>query len=139
MSKRITENDLFLPALYVISQHKKANTSQIKKVLIEVFNPTGEDNEILSGRSDTKFSQKVRNLMGSHYETNGMTINTRKDKKGYFTLTPQGEKAVEENREYLSYLFIMVDLSTRNQRNLHQKYMPCRARSMNCMFTMKTI
>mgnify|MGYP000000043127 CR=1 FL=1 len=105
MNKRITENDLFLPALYVISQHKKANTSQIKKELIEVFNPTGEDNEILSGRSDTKFSQKVRNLMGSHYETNGMTINTKKDKKGYFTLTSQGEKAVEENREYLSFLF----------------------------------
>lgn len=105
MSKRITENDLFLPALFVIDQYKKATTSQIKKELIEVFNPTGEDNEILAGRADTKFSQKVRNLMGSHYETNGMAIHTTKDEKGYFTLTQQGEKAVEENRKYLSFLF----------------------------------
>lgn len=105
MSKRIAESDLFLPALYVISQCEKVNTSLIKQELIAAFNPTGEDNEILAGRADTKFSQKVRNLMGSHYETNGMSAHTQKDAQGFFKLTPQGEKAVEANREYLSYLF----------------------------------
>ena len=65
MSKRITENELFLPALYVISLNKKANTSKIKSELVRVFNPTGEDNEILASRSDTKFTQKVRNLRKS--------------------------------------------------------------------------
>ena len=105
MSKRITENDLFLPALYVIYQNQKANTSQIKDALIEALHPTGEDNEILAGRADTKFSQKVRNLMGSHYSTNGMSTHTNKDGAGYFTLTAQGAQAVEENERYLEYLF----------------------------------
>lgn len=105
MPRRITENDLFLPALYVIREKGKANTSQIKEALIETFRPTGEDNEILSGRPDTKFTQKVRNLMGSHYSTNGMNLHTEKDSNGYFTLTEQGEKAVEDNETFLVYLF----------------------------------
>ena len=105
MSNRITENALFLPALYVISQKGKANTSEVKNILISVFNPTGEDNEILAGRNDTKFSQKVRNLMGSHYETNGMSKNTKKDNDGFFTLTPLGEKTVADNKEYLAHIF----------------------------------
>lgn len=105
MSKRITENDLFLPALYVIYQKQKANTSQIKEALIEMFQPSGEDNEILAGRADTKFTQKVRNLMGSHYSTNGMAAHTNKDTSGYFTLTVQGVEAVEKNKQFLAYLF----------------------------------
>ncbi len=105
MSKRITENDLFLPALYIISKHGKVNTTTIKNELIAAFNPSGEDNEILAGRSDTKFSQKVRNLMGSHYETNGMQLHTKKDKKGKFSLTAKGKQIVDDNIEYLSYLF----------------------------------
>ena len=73
MSKRIAENELVLPALYVIYLNKKANTTKIKEVLTDVFNPQGEDAKILAGRKDTKFSQIVRNLMGSHYESNHMS------------------------------------------------------------------
>lgn len=120
MSKRITENELFLPALYVISLNKKANTSKIKSELVRVFNPTGEDNEILASRSDTKFTQKVRNLMGSHYDSNGMNINTKKDTKGFFSLTSQGEKLVENNRDYLSSLFNNV-FSYERQKELASK------------------
>ena len=105
MTQRITENDLLLPALYVIYQNGKANTSTIKNKLIEAFNPSGEDNEIFAGRNDTKFSQKVRNLMGSHYDTNGMKDDTSKDKKGFFTLTNAGQNLIDNNIEYLTYLF----------------------------------
>ena len=59
MAARIQENELLLPALYVIYLNGKANTSQIKTALIEVFNPQGEDAEILAGRKDTKFTQIV--------------------------------------------------------------------------------
>ena len=43
--------------------------------------------------------------MGSHYSTNGMAIHINKDSAGYFTLTAQGITAVEENIQYLEYLF----------------------------------
>ena len=105
MSKRIAENELVLPALYVIYLNKKANTTKIKEALTDVFNPKGEDAKILAGRKDTKFSQIVRNLMGSHYESNHMSEYTKKDRSKYFSLTAKGLKYVEDNLAFLQYLF----------------------------------
>ena len=105
MAKRITENELVLPALYVIYLNKKANTTKIKEVLTDVFNPQGEDAKILAGRKDTKFSQIVRNLMGSHYESNHMSEYTKADNSRCFSLTDEGLKYVEDNLAFLQYLF----------------------------------
>lgn len=62
--KRITESQLVLPALYLMSKSVNGfvSTSDLISGLTEVLHPTGVDAEILSGRSDTYFSQKVRNL-----------------------------------------------------------------------------
>ena len=63
-TKRIKEEDLLIPALYEIYIHDgNLTTGQLIKVLTEVFDPIGEDAEILFGRKDTRFSQKVRNLI----------------------------------------------------------------------------
>ena len=105
MSKRIAANELVLPALYVIYLNKKANTTKIKEALTDVFNPQGEDAKILAGRKDTKFSQIVRNLMGSHYESNHMAEYTKKDGSRQFSLTAEGLKYVEDNLSFLQYLF----------------------------------
>ncbi|WP_455172424.1 hypothetical protein [Azospirillum largimobile] len=43
------------------------STEDLIPILQEMLNPTGDDLTILEGRSDTKFSQKVRNLV-SHRE-----------------------------------------------------------------------
>lgn len=59
---RITENDILIPALYIIYKNKSATTTIIKEQLVEMFRPTGEDAEILQGRNDTKFTQIVRIL-----------------------------------------------------------------------------
>ena len=59
---RIEEKMLILPALYVIKRRGKATTTDLINDLTIAFNPTGEDAQILSGRNNTKFSQKVRNL-----------------------------------------------------------------------------
>jgi hypothetical protein len=39
-------------------------TTEIIEAIEAKFAPVGEDGEILQGRQDTKFSQKVRNLKG---------------------------------------------------------------------------
>lgn len=97
MSKRIAEKALILPALYLIKENRSMNTSQIIKALTDALTPTGEDAEILAGRKDTKFSQKVRNLMGSHYQSNGMSDLTIKHKNGEFSLSKAGEKLLKDN------------------------------------------
>lgn len=102
---RIRESDLLLPALRIIGEAEGANTTQVKNELIRAFQPSGEDNERLAGRSDTKFTQIVRNLLGSHYTTNGMAEYTNKGADGRFTLTPRGQALVELHAEALQALF----------------------------------
>ena len=62
--KRIPEGELIVPAMEIISAAPdgKISTSELIKKLEDRFGPKGEDAEILQGRYDTKFSQKVRNL-----------------------------------------------------------------------------
>lgn len=63
-TKRISEDDLIEPALFELNCHKDGlTTGQLISLLTERMQPTGEDIEILFGRKDTRFSQKVRNLI----------------------------------------------------------------------------
>lgn len=127
MGKRIEEKELRLPALYVIYLNEKATTTKIKETLVEVFNPQGEDATLLKDRKDSKFTQKVRNLMSSH-KHNGMSQFTSKDSSGYFSLTEDGEKLVETNLINLKYLFDnsftyeeSISLSTATYEGIHHR------------------
>lgn len=62
MCRRISESDLVPVALEIIRQHPGIRTSSLISELEQIFQPEGKDAEILDGRNDTKFSQKVRNL-----------------------------------------------------------------------------
>ena len=92
---RISESELILPALFVIDRDGgTATTSQLIYELTNLLNPTGKDVEILSGRTDTKFSQKVRNLK-SHNTLEARSFATHK--KGRFAIT---QKEVDELRRH---------------------------------------
>ena len=61
--KRVTESELVLPALFLMTQNEnQIATSKLITSLQELMKPDGVDAEILAGRKDTYFSQKVRNL-----------------------------------------------------------------------------
>jgi Mrr N-terminal domain len=64
MSKRIAEAELIIPTLELLdaAPNGEMQTTDIIEALEKAFSPKGEDSEILEGRHDTKFSQKVRNL-----------------------------------------------------------------------------
>lgn len=83
MSKRISENDILIPALYIINKFGSASTRLIREELVKMFNPQGEDAEILKGRNDSKFTQIIRNLTGSHYSTNDFGKYTIKTDEGF--------------------------------------------------------
>ena len=62
--KRYTEEELIDPALFeIFRKGGKITTTDLIKALISALKPQGEDAEILFGRKDTRFSQKVRNLV----------------------------------------------------------------------------
>ena len=49
MSERIYENDLRLPALYLISMRNgNINTSELSNMLRDILKPSGDDLEILA-------------------------------------------------------------------------------------------
>ncbi len=63
MVKRITETELILPSLYLMKLNGgRITTSELIEKLRLIMKPSGEDLQILLGRNDDKFSQKVRNL-----------------------------------------------------------------------------
>lgn len=100
---RIEEKILILPALYIIKRRGQATTSDLIEELTIVFNPSGEDAEILAGRSDTKFSQKVRNLV-SHRDSNNMAVYTD-FKNGIYKLTEKGDNYLNTRLDELNYFF----------------------------------
>jgi hypothetical protein len=106
---RITEPILILPALFIISENPGISTSELIVELEHILNPSGEDAEILSGRSDTKFSQLVRNLV-SHktLERFGYATYTSGESRAtgvIFQITETGKSYLDENQDSVNYLF----------------------------------
>ena len=67
---RIRERDTYIPTLELLDDQPDGfmKTSDLIRALEMRFNPKGKDAEILNGRSDTRFSQIVRNIV-SHKDS----------------------------------------------------------------------
>lgn len=103
--ERITERELVLPALFLIDLRGSLTTSDLIAELTDLMHPSGEDAEILDGRKDTKFSQKVRNLV-SHNTLEKLEYATYKSihGNGIFQITEKGKGYLIENTEIIEYL-----------------------------------
>lgn len=76
MASAITESELYVPMLQILDKAPGGfmTTSAIVVELENLFQPKGIDAEILNNRSDTHFSQKVRNII-SHKNVPGNPIH----------------------------------------------------------------
>lgn len=69
--------------------------------------PTGQDLQILDGRNDDKFSQKVRNLKAHDtFERFGYAEYKGEARNGYVEITEEGKSHLANNQEILRYLLI---------------------------------
>ncbi len=57
-----SENEIAPIVLEIIREHPGIHTSELITAARREMQPDGEDCEILDGRNDDKFSQKVRNI-----------------------------------------------------------------------------
>lgn len=75
MCRRISEADLMIPTLQFLNRQPNgfATTTELINHLTIALNPGPLDMEILQGRNDTKFSQKVRNMV-SHRDMRGNIV-----------------------------------------------------------------
>lgn len=105
IEERISERELILPTLFLIDLRKGITTSDLIKELTDLMLPGGEDIEILDGRRDTKFSQKVRNLVSHEtLEKLGYATYPRGQKNGLFQISDNGKRYLTENIEIIEYL-----------------------------------
>ena len=59
---KFTEREILIEAIKVVNEYGQLTTSELIEVLREVMKPDGHDINIIKGRNDDYFSQKVRNL-----------------------------------------------------------------------------
>jgi len=105
---RITEKELILPSLYLLNMEENkilSTTALINKLRI-LLKPDEEDLAIISGRSDDKFSQKVRNLK-SHNTLTKLNFCSYQDNQ--FTLTKAGEEYLIHNLHLLNAILPLED------------------------------
>jgi DNA-binding XRE family transcriptional regulator len=103
---RIKERDTYFPVLKFLDDTPDGfmKTSDLIRALEAWFNPKGQDAEILSNRSDTRFSQIVRNIV-SHKDTPTNLIgrgHAEYDKRQRgLRITPEGRRwlVAEEERQ----------------------------------------
>jgi len=91
---RISEEELIIPALKVMNSSISGtiSTTDLISKLTTLMKPTGEDMSILNNRTDTKFSQKVRNLKSHNTITElGLATFTPNPTSGTFTITDSGK------------------------------------------------
>lgn len=99
-----SERDLILPALDIINRKPGIATADLIKELEDILSPDGEDIVILAGRSDTKFSQKVRNLVSHHtidQKGLGYVNSEQEGRNWYHTITSSGEEYLHTNFDKL--------------------------------------
>lgn len=107
MANRIQERDLIIPALFLMTLRSEGyiSTTELIRELTTIMKPTGMDAEILSGRTDTYFSQKVRNLKShSTLSRSGYA----EEKLDGFKITALGRDIVRKNTDFLQYLMLGV-------------------------------
>lgn len=103
MDSRIAESELILPSLFLMSANQGGviTTSELVGKLREIMKPSGEDLEVLAGRSDDKFSQKVRNLTAHRTFERG-DLARYVDKS--IEITDSGKAYLREKQDILNYL-----------------------------------
>lgn len=102
-----SENDLIIPALNYLLLNKEngLKTSELINLLSNELEISGHDLEIISGRNDTYFSQKVRNLV-SHRTLEGkkLAIYRKIGRDGLHKITNKGEKYLLKNVNNFTFI-----------------------------------
>ena len=94
-----TEADIRIAALKALAAEPngRLTTTELIEKLESELSPTGNDAEILAGRSDTYFSQKVRNLVSHRNQSTGLSargLATYNADDESWTITPNGRNEV---------------------------------------------
>lgn len=98
------ERILYIPALIMFNEFGEMSTSELIQLLTDAFEPIGHDSEILSGRNDTYFSQKVRNISRSRKELEEYVDYSR----NHWKIKGEGIKFLDDNSDLIEEVKIIL-------------------------------
>lgn len=118
-----SEPELIIPGL----RHLKNNpngltTTELSRLLRVELKPIGEDLVILARRKDDKFSQKVRNVTGSHRSLERKGFVTYDAQTGIHKITKDGVKHLEDNEPIFDFLNVSGFDKNKIQKALKKDY-----------------
>ena len=115
-----SESDLIVPALAIIASNPDGiPTSDLSKLLRAQLKPSGDDLTLLAGRSDDKFSQKVRNLRSREtLERKGLAIFA----DGKFVITEAGKSLAGDGSDIVRSLKAQGFTDSERQSALDRNY-----------------
>ncbi len=107
-----SESDLIMPTLvYLSSKEDGILTSNLIIYLTETLKPEGKDLELSANRKDTRFSQKVRNIIShrgisqrSIFKKGLATYDTISKNKGLLKITDLGKKYISDNIDGFDFI-----------------------------------
>lgn len=100
MQRIYSEENLIIPALFELYLNPTGmTTSMLIRALTENLQPEGVDAEILFGRKDSRFSQKVRNLI-SHKRLHPYVELSKKGRETLFIINDDGVSVLKESEYY---------------------------------------
>ena len=92
-----SEPELWLPTLRALAENPGGlTTSELIADLTTRMRPSGRDLAPHRGRRDSRFSQQVRNLLGSHKRLVALGYLTSTGARGRFAITPDGRRYLAE-------------------------------------------
>lgn len=95
-----TEQEIMEVAINVLEEVGELSTTELKEILNNRMKPSGEDLQINNNRNDTKFDQKVRNIV-SHRDNN--------DLYKYFNYSKTGKVGVLTSKSMINNTMIIKD------------------------------
>lgn len=110
-----TECDLVVPALDALAESPNGlKTKNLIKILTERLSPEGKDIEISKNRTDTRFSQKVRNLK-SHDALAKKGLATYES--GVYYITEKGRQYAKSGIEEITKAFYDQGFSEKDRKD----------------------
>lgn len=98
------EKTIAIEAVKVVEEFGEMTMSELIYELTKRMKPTGHDNEILKGRNDTYFSQKVRNLRSHHNQVFFDNVVFDEEEGKYISKEYSKIKSKMSEKEYIDVL-----------------------------------
>ena len=101
---RFTESQIAVEAVKVVEEYGELTMGELIDILIERLKPSGHDMAIIANRSDTYFSQKVRNLRSHSNKVFFSNVYYDDEMDKYISCECKNMKDVLEQKLYIEKL-----------------------------------